>query len=185
MSGFVDDWSVACRGINAVNHTLAIVENFERASGQRINYDKSKLVPSRRLSEAEIVACQARWPNLLVSYPERLLGLYLGFDASMADQFVQPLRKFEQALADYERRRSDMSLCTRVIVAGKPRGRLLGQKLNEENKMLGVQEKGRERFGIGSFGENNVESALLFHSIAKKRSSVGARMAIAARTVNF
>jgi hypothetical protein len=72
-----------------------------------------------------------------------------------------------------------------VIVAGKPRGRLLGQKLNEENKMLGVQEKGRERFGIGSFGENNVESALLFHSIAKKRSSVGARMAIAARTVNF
>ena len=110
MSGFVDDWSVACRGINAVNHTLAIVENFKRASGQRINYDKSKLVPSRRLSEAEIVACQARWPNLLVSYPERLLGLYLGFDASMADQFVQPLRKFEQALADYERRRSDMSI---------------------------------------------------------------------------
>ena len=35
----------------------------------------------------------------------------------MADQFAQPLRKFEQALADYERRRSDMSLCTRVIVA--------------------------------------------------------------------
>ena len=50
---FVDDWSVACQGVAAVNHTLAIIENFERASGQRINYDKSKLVPSRRLSEAE------------------------------------------------------------------------------------------------------------------------------------
>ena len=117
VSGFVDDWSVACRGIDAVNRILGIVESFERASGQRINYDKSKLVPSRRLSAAEIAACQARWPDLLVSYRERLLGLYLGLDASMADQFAQPLRKFEQALADYERRRSDMSLCSRVIVA--------------------------------------------------------------------
>ena len=110
---FVDDWSVACQGVAAVNHTLAIIENFERASGQRINYDKSKLVPSRRLSEAEALACQTRWPDLRVSYRERLLGLFLGLDATMADQFAQPLHKFERALVDYERRRSDLSLCAR------------------------------------------------------------------------
>ena len=117
VSGFVDDWSVACQGVASVDHILAIIETFERASGQRINYDMSKLVPSRRLTAAEMLACQTRWPDLRVSYRERLLGLFLGLHATMADQFAQPLHKFEQALADYERRRSELSLCARVTVA--------------------------------------------------------------------
>ena len=121
-SGFVDDWSAACAGatfqeaVCNLEALLEIVRIFEQASGSRINRDKSAVVPSRLLSASEVLACQAVWIDLRVSYRERLLGLFIGLQATLDDQFSGPLQKFDRALESYNSQRQNLSLAARIVV---------------------------------------------------------------------
>ena len=54
VTGFVDDWNAIYRGLKALVSCRDIILVFEKASGQRINVEKSGIIPSRSLSDAEI-----------------------------------------------------------------------------------------------------------------------------------
>ena len=59
VSGFVDDWSVEFEGPKALNTGLKKIATFEIASGQRINREKTVIVPARKLTEKEEKACRS------------------------------------------------------------------------------------------------------------------------------
>ncbi|HIF32153.1 MAG TPA: reverse transcriptase-like protein [Planctomycetaceae bacterium] len=117
VSGFVDDWSVGCENYAALESVASLVAEFERASSQRINKDKSAIVPARTLSTPEvarcnrILQCQAR-----ISMKERLLGIYIGLHATVEDQYADAMAKFGTALDVYGGHRSSMSTAMRVLV---------------------------------------------------------------------
>ena len=121
-SGFVDDWATAIaasdwnQAADRLDKLLEVVEEFERSSGSRMNRGKSAVVPSRRLCPQEELGCRRRWADLRVSYFERLLGLYIGLEATLEDQYRVPLTKFDKVLAEYEIGRSKLSLAARIVV---------------------------------------------------------------------
>ena len=123
VSGFVDDWAAAMRGrnwnevIGFLDSLLLVVEEFESASGSRINRSKSALVPSKRLTDEEVCACRVRWEDLRISYRERLLGLHIGLDATLDDQYLAPLAKFERLLGEFDAKTASFPLPVRIIVA--------------------------------------------------------------------
>ena len=84
VSGFVDDWSV--EGPRALNMGLTKIATFEIASGQRMNREKTVIVPARKLTKAEEKACRAEWKKKKISYKERLLGIFIGLNATIWDQ---------------------------------------------------------------------------------------------------
>eukprot|EP00973_Karenia_brevis_P047966 6656432-Karenia_brevis.AAC.1 len=51
--GFCDDWTVECSTADAILNVQCLGEEFERASGQRFNRDKTKLLPTRPLQNTE------------------------------------------------------------------------------------------------------------------------------------
>ena len=53
VSGFVDDWSVEFEGPDALNTGLKKISTSEIASGQRVNREKTVIVPARQLTEKE------------------------------------------------------------------------------------------------------------------------------------
>ena len=53
-------------------------------------------MPARRLKQWEIDRCRTRWSDLKLSYRERLLGLYIGVDATIVDQYAAPMEKFRR-----------------------------------------------------------------------------------------
>ena len=59
VSGFVDDWSLEFEGPKALNTGLTKIATFEIASGQRMNREKTVIVPARKLTNAEEKACRA------------------------------------------------------------------------------------------------------------------------------
>ena len=99
-----------------LEQVLLVVEEFEQASGSITNKDKSAIVPSRHLSTHEQMDCRRRWHELRISYCERLLGLYIGIDATIDDQYRAPLQKFDDALATFTLQKHNMSLAVRVMV---------------------------------------------------------------------
>ena len=54
-----------------------MLEDFQNASGQRINVDNSAVLPARRLTEEEEDICKGHWPETRISYRERLLGIFI------------------------------------------------------------------------------------------------------------
>ena len=86
ISGFVDDWSVEFEGPRALNMGLTKIATFEIASGQRMNREKTVIVPARKLTKAEEKACRAEWKKKKISYKERLLGIFIGLNATIWDQ---------------------------------------------------------------------------------------------------
>ena len=122
VAGFVDDWSAACHGavwaecLARYEVLIEIIEDFERASGSRINKGKSAVVPSRNLTPEEEAALRSIWPDIRVSRRERLLGLYIGLDATIDDQYRRPLEKLGTALEAFNSQRDKLSLAMRVVV---------------------------------------------------------------------
>ena len=53
VNGFVDDWSVEFEGPDALNTGLKKISTSEIASGQRMNREKTVIVPARQLTEKE------------------------------------------------------------------------------------------------------------------------------------
>ncbi len=116
VSGFVDDWSAACSSFGALRRAGALIREFERASGQVINREKSAVVPSRRLSASEMGRCYAEWGwQLRISYRERLLGIFLGLDAGIEEQYKIPLEKLTVALQTFTAARHMMGIVARIL----------------------------------------------------------------------
>ena len=114
-SGFVDDWSAACRGIAALLRVQELTDIFQTASGQKINASKSALVPTRALTEDECTRCRARWQDLKISHRERLLGLYIGTKATIADQYTGPMKKFDALLPKLRAAAGSWSTALRIV----------------------------------------------------------------------
>lgn len=115
-TAFVDDWCVACSSTAALGEAMAIVNRFEGASGQVVNEGKSAVVPSRPLTPAELASIRSVWPQVKVAPKHRLLGLYIGFSATIEDQFAGPMAKFESKVATYSPHRDRLGTATRITV---------------------------------------------------------------------
>ena len=97
--------------------THVFVRIIETASGLRFNVPKSAVVPSRHLTRQETQACRQRWGGIRISNKERLLGLYIGREVTIDDQYEGPLRKFNVALDLFDGSRSTMPLPMRIVAA--------------------------------------------------------------------
>ena len=53
LSAFADDWTVCCDGLATLYRIRPLLQNFEAASGQRVNIPKSGIIPTRTLTQAE------------------------------------------------------------------------------------------------------------------------------------
>ena len=116
VSGFVDDWSIACKDFATLARVCLVVSEFERASGQRINRGKSAVVPARTLTKEERERCLEEWPDLKISYKERLLGVYIGPLATIEDQYADPMAKFEKLMRIYTSERHAFSTSMRIML---------------------------------------------------------------------
>jgi len=117
VSGFVDDWSAFLQGPVALSNALRLLDEFQRASGQRVNHEKTAVVPARPLNRAEQRACRAVWPSIKISLRERLLGVFVGPEATIDDQYESAFRKLDSSLALLEGVRENMSVATRIVIA--------------------------------------------------------------------
>ena len=117
VSGFVDDWSAGCDGFETLGRAASLINEFEAASGQRINREKSAIVPSRRLTRNEEHMCFDYWGwALQISYRERLLGVYIGLDATIHDQYKDAMDKFEVAMRVFGQVKGTLSIVARLVV---------------------------------------------------------------------
>ena len=88
------------------------------ASGQKINSEKAALVPSRRLTTQEANAVQHAWGSKIkISYCERVLGVYVGLEATVETQYATALAKLDAVLQVYTRIRSELTVAMRTAVA--------------------------------------------------------------------
>ena len=107
VSGFVDDWSMGCNGMPALSAVSNLILSFEQAS----------LIPARQLSDVERAPCLAVWgSDIRVSSRERVLGVYIGTNVSINDQYYDAVNKFDMALAVFGRARASLSLAMRLLV---------------------------------------------------------------------
>ena len=81
--------------------------------------EKTVIVPARKLTKAEEQACRAEWKKIKISYnlKERLLGIFIGLNATIWDQYSKPVEKFEKAIELVNEGRKNMSLACRITVA--------------------------------------------------------------------
>ena len=73
VSAYVDDWSTSIHNPEDLREVRKILRDYEKVSGQRINSDKSALVPSRKLTHEEEREYRDAWgASLRVSHFERV-----------------------------------------------------------------------------------------------------------------
>ena len=82
-----------------------------------MNREKTVIVPARKLTEKEEKACRSEWKTIKISYKERLLGIFIGLNATIWDQYNIPIEKFETAIEIVDEARKNMSLACRITVA--------------------------------------------------------------------
>ena len=115
VSGFVDDWPMACHGLPAISAVSNLIHDFEQASGQQINRGKSALIPARQLSEDAKASCVALWNcDIRISSRERVV--FIGIHVSIHDQYCNAVHKFDMALCVFSRVKISLSLAMRVLV---------------------------------------------------------------------
>ena len=69
------------------------------------------------MTTAEEQACRAEWTKIKISYNERLLGIFIGLNATIWDRYKKPVEKFEKAIELVNEVRKNMSLACRITVA--------------------------------------------------------------------
>ena len=82
-----------------------------------MNREKTVIVPARKLTEKEENACRSEWKKIKMSYKERLLGIFIGLNATIWDQYSIPIEKFEKAIEIVDEVRKNMSLACRITIA--------------------------------------------------------------------
>ena len=103
--------------MNALSAVSNLILSFEQASGQKINREKSALIPARQLSDVERATCLAVWgSDIRVPSRERVLGVYIGTQVSINDQYHDAVNKFDMALSVFGRAKASLSLAMRLLV---------------------------------------------------------------------
>ena len=87
LSAFADNWSILCRGFRTLFSLRPIIIDFKAASGQFLNILKSGIVPTRILAPEEIKCCHVHWNLIRILYKTRILGLLIGIDVTIQDQY--------------------------------------------------------------------------------------------------
>ena len=116
LSAFADDWTVCCDGLATLYRIRPLLQNFEAASGQRVNIPKSGIIPTRTLTQAEALCCRIFWGQIQILLRARILGLWFGPEVTIEDQYRGPLDKFAQALAEFSSIRVRLSFAMRIAV---------------------------------------------------------------------
>ena len=116
-SAFVDDWSLFCRDLQTLLALRPLFQRFECATGQRINIPKSGILPTRPMTRAEQCCVRIFWGTIQILDKARILGLWIGFAATIDDQYAAALDKFSRALQDFSAMRPRWSLAMRIAIA--------------------------------------------------------------------
>ena len=111
--GFCDDWEVSLVGIRTVRRIRALVESFERASGQVVHRDKSRWFACRRLTTAGRRALRNAWPEASIENKVVVLGTLLGHGVTIIDFIKAPVNKIFDRIRLYRVVR--MSLAMRIM----------------------------------------------------------------------
>ena len=114
---FADDWSLFCRDLQTLFALRPLFQRFECASGQRINIPKSGILPTRPMTRAEQCCVRIFWGTIQILDKARILGLWIGFAATIDDQYAAALDKFSRALQDFSAMRPRWSLAMRIAIA--------------------------------------------------------------------
>ena len=118
VSAYVDDWSTSIHSPEDLREVRRILRDYEKVSGQRINSDKSAMVPSRKLTQEEEREYQDAWgASLRVSHFERVLGVYIGTDATVEKQYSKALEKLDDILELYSGIKDTLTTALRVAAA--------------------------------------------------------------------
>ena len=84
---FCDDWSLECEDTATVQRVQRIIRRFERSSGQKVNTNKSKILPTLPVDERTVDQLQEYWPDCPVNSNAKILGLYLGYSLTAEDYY--------------------------------------------------------------------------------------------------
>ena len=98
VAGFCDDWTIECTTVWAVPRVQAVVEEFERASGQALNRNKSKFVPTREITTTEDQIIRCRWPNCQIVASAKLLGLSIGHSLTEQDHGLETEIRYSERM---------------------------------------------------------------------------------------
>ena len=91
---------MGCHGLSAKTEVSSVIHDFEQVSGQQINRGKSALIAGRKLSDDDRASCLAIWnSDIRISSRERVLGVFIGIDASIHDQYHNAVHRFDVALS--------------------------------------------------------------------------------------
>ena len=95
--GFVDDWLAAAKSPDAIPLLQVLCDEFEAASGQVFNGDKSVILTSRSPTDAEAAAMQSHWSACKVVSRHKIVGILYGAD-------VRPEERYEEAVCKMDTR---------------------------------------------------------------------------------
>ncbi len=113
--GYVDDWLAAARDPEAIPLLQTLCDEFERASGQVFNTDKSVILYARTPTFAEAAIMQSRWHNCKLVARHKIVGILYGAQ-------VRPEERYSDALVKIDARLSqlsgvNMSVNMRIVTA--------------------------------------------------------------------
>ncbi len=113
--GFVDDWLAAAITPAAVPVLQALCDEFELASGQTFNGEKSVVLVSRIPTDAEAATIQSRWPACKVVHRHKIVGVIYGKDVRPEERYAEALDKTDKRLQQLQH--ANMSLNMRIVTA--------------------------------------------------------------------
>ena len=113
--GFVDDWLAAARTPLAIPALQALCDEFEVASGQVFNTDKSAVLTSRPLTESEAAIVRTQWPTCRVVNRHKIVGVLYGANVRPEERYSEALSKMDTRLEQL--RAVNMSLNMRIVSA--------------------------------------------------------------------
>ena len=74
--GFCDDWTISLDSLACARQLTDLLNSFEEASGQRINYGKSVWMPNRELSPQERFTFSEFWVDPVMKLKHKSLGFW-------------------------------------------------------------------------------------------------------------
>ena len=111
--GFCDDWTISAACMDTAERLSHLIRQFEEASGQRINREKSVWIPSRTLSQTERATLASFWARPLIRTRHKSLGYWFGPEASMEDLTDEIFQKVHGRILELERLR--LSLTNKIL----------------------------------------------------------------------
>ena len=96
--GFVDDWLVAVRSPASVPLLQLLCDEFERASGQLFNTEKSVILTSRAPLDREAAIMQNHWQGCRIVDRHKIVGVLYGANVRPEERYSEALSKMSTRL---------------------------------------------------------------------------------------